>query len=58
MLTHMTRPVPWMANWLFHRGSLARCVIQCRDMPSSVSENVRKTLIEYITTSIVMFPFV
>ncbi|TPW21801.1 MAG: hypothetical protein FD126_325 [Elusimicrobia bacterium] len=58
MQTHMTRPVPWMASRLRQRGSEARWVNQCRDIPSSVSEKVRKTLIEYMTTSIVMLPFV
>ena len=55
MVTHRTSPVPWIASWCFQPGDL-RSRIQWRVMPSSVSENVRKTLIEYMTTSIVMLP--
>src|SRR5437879_5210398 len=47
-----------MQSWLFQRGSLTRSLIQWRDMPSSVRVNVRNTLIEYMTTSVVMSPCV
>ena len=50
--------MPWIASWLFQRGSLWRSTIQCRAMPSSVREKVTKTLIEYMTISVVMSPFV
>ena len=56
MQRHMTRPVPWMDSWLFQRGCFSRSTIQCRAMPSSVREKVRNTLIEYMTTSMVMSP--
>ncbi len=49
------RPVMWTGRWRFQVGS-ARFVIQNLDMPSSESENVRKTLIEYMTTSALTLP--
>ena len=45
-----------MASWRFQRGSLCRSTIQWRDIPSSDSEKVTNTLIEYMTTSVVMSP--
>ena len=56
MLRHSTSPMPWMASWRFQRGSLRALRDQWRAMPSWVSEKVMKTLIEYITTSVVMSP--
>ena len=40
----------------FHFGSFARFRMKKRDMPSWDRENVRKTLIEYMTTRVVMLP--
>ena len=58
MLTHMRRPVVWMSSARRQDFSPPRWPSQNFAMPSSVSENVRNTLIEYITTSVVMSPFV
>src|SRR5260370_424113 len=51
MVTQSVPPTMWIQMWLFQSGCLLRVVIQYRIIATWVSENVRKTLIEYITTS-------
>ncbi len=50
------RPRPLTARWRFHSGSPALTFHQWTHMPSCERLNVRKTLIEYMTTITSMEP--
>ena len=56
MVRQTVRPIRWTGRCFFQCGSCCRFLMKKRDMPSSDSEKVRKTLIEYMTMSVVMRP--
>ncbi len=53
---HMTKPTTLIGRWLFQSGRSLRWPIQKRTMPSCDKEKVKKTLIEYMTTSASTLP--
>ena len=52
----IVRPVRWTGRCFFQFGSVWRCRMKKRDMPSWDSEKVRKTLMEYMTMSVPIRP--
>ena len=58
MVRQRVSPTRCTARFFFHFSSRRLFLMENRDIPSWESEKSRKTLIEYITTSVVIDPWV